>query len=53
MAIRRGLLTARALENIGAAASGGTREEAMKNINHVVHMIVQELVEDGKPLPAT
>ena len=40
-----------ALENIGAAVSGRTREEAIKNINDVVHMIVQELVEDGKPLP--
>jgi predicted RNase H-like HicB family nuclease len=40
-----------ALEGIGAAVSGATREEALKNINEVVQMIVQELVEDGKPLP--
>jgi predicted RNase H-like HicB family nuclease len=40
-----------ALQNIGAATSGRTKEEALKNINDVVHMIVQELVEDGKPLP--
>jgi predicted RNase H-like HicB family nuclease len=40
-----------ALESIGAATSGGTREEALKNINEVVHMIVQEFIEDGKPLP--
>ena len=40
-----------ALESIGGATSGRTREEALKNINEVVHMIVQEFVEDGKPLP--
>ncbi|MBZ5591380.1 MAG: type II toxin-antitoxin system HicB family antitoxin [Acidobacteriia bacterium] len=40
-----------ALESIGAAASGRTRDEALKNINEVVHMIVQEFIEDGKPLP--
>jgi len=39
------------LESIGAATSGRTREEALKNINEVVHMIVQELIEEGKPLP--
>ena len=40
-----------ALESIGGATSGRTREEALKNINEVVHMIVQEFVEDGKALP--
>ncbi len=40
-----------ALESTGGATSGRTREEALKNINDVVHMIVQEFVEDGKPLP--
>jgi predicted RNase H-like HicB family nuclease len=40
-----------ALQSIGAATSGRTKEEALKNINDVVHMIVQELVEDGQPLP--
>ena len=40
-----------ALESIGGATSGRTREEALKNINEVVHMIVQEFAEDGKPLP--
>ena len=40
-----------ALQSIGGATSGRTREEALKNINIVVHMIVQEFVEDGKPLP--
>lgn len=40
-----------ALESIGGATSGRTREEALSNINEVVHMIVQEFVEEGKPLP--
>jgi predicted RNase H-like HicB family nuclease len=40
-----------ALESVGAASSGRTREEALNNINEVVRMIVQEFVEEGKPLP--
>lgn len=40
-----------ALESMGAATSGRTREEALRRINEVVRMIVQEFVEDGKPLP--
>jgi predicted RNase H-like HicB family nuclease len=40
-----------ALESLGGATSGRTREEALRNINEVIHMIVQEFVEEGKPLP--
>ena len=41
-----------ALVKLGAAASGRTREEALQqNINEVVRMIVQEFIEEGKPLP--
>jgi predicted RNase H-like HicB family nuclease len=40
-----------ALESIGAATSGRTKEEALRRINEVVLMIVQESIEDGKPLP--
>ena len=40
-----------ALESVGGATSGRTREEALNNINEVVHMIVQEFVEEGKALP--
>ena len=40
-----------ALESVGAATSGRTREEALRNINVVVHMLVQEFMEEGKPLP--
>jgi predicted RNase H-like HicB family nuclease len=39
-----------ALESIGAATSGRTREEALRRANEVVRMIVQEFIEDGKPL---
>jgi predicted RNase H-like HicB family nuclease len=40
-----------ALEGIGGATSGRTREEALQNINEVVRMIVQEFIEEGRPLP--
>jgi predicted RNase H-like HicB family nuclease len=40
-----------ALEGLGAATSGRTRDEALKNINEVIHLIVQELMEEGKSLP--
>jgi len=39
------------LEKEGAATWGYTREEALKNIREVVEMIVEELIEDGKPFP--
>ena len=40
-----------ALESLGAATSGRTREEALHNINEVIYMIAQEYIEDGRPLP--
>lgn len=40
-----------ALESVGGATSGRTREEALSKINEVVHMIVQEFTEEGKALP--
>jgi predicted RNase H-like HicB family nuclease len=40
-----------ALESLGGSTWGETREEALKNINEVVHMIVEEFVEEGRPLP--
>lgn len=42
-----------ALETLGGATSGRTKQEALRNINEVVRMIVQELIEEGKPLPET
>jgi predicted RNase H-like HicB family nuclease len=40
-----------ALESVGGATSGRTREEALSNINDVIHMIVQEFTDDGKAPP--
>ena len=40
-----------ALESAGASTWGDTREEAMKNIQEVLHMIVDELAEEGKEIP--
>jgi predicted RNase H-like HicB family nuclease len=40
-----------ALESLGAATSGRTKEEALKQIDEVVHMIVREFIDEGKSLP--
>lgn len=40
-----------ALEKEGAATWGNTEEEALQHIQEVVQMIVQELLEDGAPVP--
>lgn len=40
-----------ALKHLGAATWGNTREEALKHIDEVVHMVVAELIEDGDPIP--
>ncbi len=40
-----------ALESVGASTSGDTREEAVKNIQQVLRMIVGELAEEGKEIP--
>jgi predicted RNase H-like HicB family nuclease len=40
-----------ALEHLGAATWGTTREEALKHINEVVEMVVKESIEDGEPVP--
>jgi predicted RNase H-like HicB family nuclease len=42
-----------ALESQGAATWGDTQEEALKNIEEVVRMVVESLVEHGEPLPQT
>jgi len=39
------------LESKGAATWGKTREEALRNIQEVAQMVIEELLEDGKPLP--
>ena len=40
-----------ALEKYAAATWGYTREEALKNIQEVVELVLQELVEDKEPIP--
>lgn len=42
-----------ALEARGAATWGSTREEALRNIQEVTQMVVEELLEDGEPLPSS
>ncbi len=39
------------LENKGAATWGTTREEALRNMHEVAQMVVEEMIEDGEPLP--
>ena len=40
-----------ALEDVGGATWGNTREEALKNIREVVELITEELIEDGEHIP--
>jgi predicted RNase H-like HicB family nuclease len=39
------------LEQYGAATWGNTREEALRHIQEVVQMVIEELAEDGIPIP--
>ncbi|MEX1257366.1 MAG: type II toxin-antitoxin system HicB family antitoxin [Gemmatimonadota bacterium] len=39
------------LEEKGAAAWGNTREEALKNLQEVLQMVIEDLLEDGESLP--
>ena len=39
------------LESKGAATWGKTREEALRNIQEVMQMVVEEMIEDGESLP--
>ena len=40
-----------ALKEQGAATWGYTEKEALKNIQEVVEMVVEELIEDGESIP--
>ena len=40
-----------ALAKYAATTWGDTQEEALKNIQEVVQMVVQELAEDNEPIP--
>ncbi|MGH7571551.1 MAG: type II toxin-antitoxin system HicB family antitoxin [Gemmatimonadota bacterium] len=39
------------LESQGASTWGHTEEEALRNIQEVMQMIVEEFLEEGRPLP--
>ena len=41
-----------ALRSYGAVTQGATEEEALKHINEVVQMVVDELIADGIPVPS-
>ena len=40
-----------ALEQYGAATWGNTEGEALKHIQEVVQIVIDELLEDGEPIP--
>ncbi len=40
-----------ALESLGAATWGDTKEEALKNIGDVLQVVVEELIDEGKEIP--
>ncbi len=40
-----------AIEKQGASTWGTTEAEALKNINSVVHMVVESMLEHGEPIP--
>jgi predicted RNase H-like HicB family nuclease len=36
----------------GARTQGKTEEEALHNVHNVVNMIVNQMIEEGRPVPA-
>ena len=40
-----------ALSKLGGATQGRTREEALARINEVIELILEELIEEGEPIP--
>jgi len=38
------------LESVGGATADRTKEEALRRLNEVIPMIVQEFIEDANPL---
>jgi predicted RNase H-like HicB family nuclease len=39
------------LESKGAATWGETRDEAFRNIQEVARMVIEDMLEDGEPIP--
>lgn len=40
-----------ALESRGAATWGQTRDEALRNLQEVARVVIEELLDDGEPIP--
>jgi predicted RNase H-like HicB family nuclease len=40
-----------ALLKHGAATWGKTQEEALRNINEVIQMVIESLIDHGEPIP--
>ena len=40
-----------ALEKSGASTWGATEAEALKNIDDVIHLVIESLREHGEPIP--
>lgn len=40
-----------ALDALGGATWGATEDEALKNMNEAIHMIVEELIQEGRAIP--
>lgn len=40
-----------ALERLGASTWGATEAEALKNIDDVIHLVVESMVEHGEAIP--
>jgi predicted RNase H-like HicB family nuclease len=41
------------LESRGAATWGKSKEEALRNLEEVLQMVMEGLLEDGEPIPST
>lgn len=39
------------LEGRGAATWGTTKDEAFRNIQEVTRMVIEEMLQDGEPIP--
>lgn len=40
------------LESRGAATWGNSKEEALRNLEEVLQMVMEGLLEDGEPIPS-
>lgn len=40
-----------ALKSQGASTWGGTEAEALKNIDEVIHLVIESMIQHGEPIP--